>query len=305
LSFDPQGRFLFVAGNRDFACIVPLDGSPPRVLERFSNETLLEGTAVSPSGRRVATAFTYGGGPKTLRVWDLETGELSLFDLPGRSSSTTGNERGIEDLAFVDDVTLYTAGDGGVRRWNLETGSHEPVYTTKPGHFAGMAFAPGERTALVYEAPLDDVATMGRPLLLLDLTTGASRELPAFGQPAVYQSLAVSGTVGATGDREGIIRVGHVSGGEPHLLVGHEGPIAHLAISPDQRWIASRGEDQTLRLWPMPDLDEPPLHTLPHDELIAKLKSLTNFRVVQDPESAEGWKVELDPFPGWEKVPRW
>ncbi|GMR23124.1 MAG: hypothetical protein BMS9Abin37_1527 [Acidobacteriota bacterium] len=51
------------------------------------------------------------------------------------------------------------------------------------------------------------------------------------------------------------------------------------------------------------DWDEPPLHTLPHDALIAKLKSLTNLRVVRDPDSAEGWKLELDPFPGWEKVP--
>jgi len=51
-----------------------------------------------------------------------------------------------------------------------------------------------------------------------------------------------------------------------------------------------------------------PLHSAPRcphreDELIAKLKSLTNFRVVRDPDSAEGWKVELDTFPGWEKVP--
>jgi len=78
-----------------------------------------------------------------------------------------------------------------------------------------------------------------------------------------------------------------------------------VSISPDRRWIASTGDDNTLRLWPMPDLDKPPLHTLPHDELIAKLRSLTNIRVVRDPESAEGWAVTLDPFPGWKEVPEW
>jgi hypothetical protein len=55
----------------------------------------------------------------------------------------------------------------------------------------------------------------------------------------------------------------------------------------------------------MPDLDTPPLHTLPHDELIAKLKSLTNLRAVRDPESSTGWTIEVGPFPGWQEVPEW
>ena len=66
----------------------------------------------------------------------------------------------------------------------------------------------------------------------------------------------------------------------------------------------SRG-DSTIRLWPMPDLSKPPLHTLPHDELIAKLKTLTNLRVVRDERSSTGWQLEVGPFPGWETVPEW
>ena len=55
----------------------------------------------------------------------------------------------------------------------------------------------------------------------------------------------------------------------------------------------------------MPDLTKPPLHILPRAELIAKLKTLTNLRVVRDEGSSTGWKVEVGPFPGWEMVPRW
>jgi hypothetical protein len=55
----------------------------------------------------------------------------------------------------------------------------------------------------------------------------------------------------------------------------------------------------------MPDLARPPLHTLPHRDLIAKLKSLTNLHAVRDPASATGWKIELGPFPGWKDVPTW
>jgi hypothetical protein len=63
--------------------------------------------------------------------------------------------------------------------------------------------------------------------------------------------------------------------------------------------VATTGEDNTLRLWPMPDLSKPPLHTLPHDELLAKLRSLTNLRAVRDPSTATGW-ARGRPLPGLE-----
>ena len=92
---------------------------------------------------------------------------------------------------------------------------------------------------------------------------------------------------------------------EPHLLIGHPDAIRCLAVDPLGRWIASASFDGTVRLWPMPDLSKPPLHTLPHDELIAKLESLTNLRAVRDAESSTGWQLTHDPFPGWETVPTW
>ena len=53
----------------------------------------------------------------------------------------------------------------------------------------------------------------------------------------------------------------------------------------------------------MPDLSKPLLHALPREDLIAKLKTLTNLRVVRDEETPTGWKLEVCPFPGWETVP--
>jgi hypothetical protein len=55
----------------------------------------------------------------------------------------------------------------------------------------------------------------------------------------------------------------------------------------------------------MPDLATPPLHTVPHDELLARLRTLTNLRVVDDPAAATGYKLDLGPFPGWTDVPTW
>ena len=50
---------------------------------------------------------------------------------------------------------------------------------------------------------------------------GESRELPAFGECVGIRALDASGDVVVTGDVEGKLRVGRLTGGEPHLLVGH------------------------------------------------------------------------------------
>jgi len=114
----------------------------------------------------------------------------------------------------------------------------------------------------------------------------------------------VAGSVLAVRDEDAVY-VGRASDREAHLLLGHVGVGGWAAVSPDLKWVASTGEDNTLRLWPMPDLDKPPLQALPHDELVAKLKSLTNLRAVRDAKSATGWSIELGPFPGWRNIPAW
>ncbi len=292
---------------------MPLGGSAPRKLQGFSEDTLLDAVAVSPSGRLVATAFWYGGGEKTLRVWDLETGELRRFELPERGSDTTrdekgptGYERGVFALEFLDESTLYTAGYAGLR-WTFDTGSHEvvPGPSPSPGHGVRGAFSKGG-IALIREAGAGDT---DRVALVQNLAAGRAREVSQFGECRSWGFEAValdpSGTMAATGSKDGIVRVGRLSGGPTHVLVGHKGSVDFIAISPDLRWVATTGEDNTLRLWPMPDLSKPPLHTLPHDELLAKLHSLTILRVIRDPSSPNDWKVEIGPFPGWKNVPTW
>jgi hypothetical protein len=41
------------------------------------------------------------------------------------------------------------------------------------------------------------------------------------------------------------------------------------------------------------------------EELMAKLRALTNLQVVADPAAATGYKLEIGPFPGWKDVPTW
>jgi hypothetical protein len=76
-------------------------------------------------------------------------------------------------------------------------------------------------------------------------------------------------------------------------------------LASDVRRIVLSSFDGAIGMWPMPDLSKPPLHTLPHEELLANLHSLTKLRAVRDPESSTGWTIELGPFPGWVTVPTW
>jgi len=101
-----------------------------------------------------------------------------------------------------------------------------------------------------------------------------------------------------------VIRIGPSSGAVPHILYSDPRRILGLAFSPDGKWVASSG-GTTIRLWPMPDLSKPPVHTLPHDVLLAKLKNLTNLRAVSDPRAASGYRVAIGPFPGWKDNPTW
>jgi WD40 repeat protein len=319
LAFDPNGRFLFCVG--DTLWIAPLDGRPPVKLEGFTRVPGIYAAAVSPSGRLVAAGYWTGDNvDRTLRVWDLERGTTRAYDLPqppprrSKSASTPAGKNvrsdGFVTVAFADELTLYTGDYGGVRRWDLATGKNELVIGVEET-LVDAIIRPKQGLAVTCE----NAAEVPRGCAAVkthDLVRHTSRKLTASeieefgshmrGLRAV--DLAATGQILATGGPDGIIRIRRLSGGEPHLLVGHKGG-AFPAISPDLKWIASTGQDNTLRLWPMPDLDKPPLHTLPHAGLVAKLKSLTNLRAVRDAKTAGGWRIETGPFPGWKNMPTW
>jgi WD40 repeat protein len=297
--FDPEGRHVFVISAGVDAWVVPIDGRPAReVIPAVDNHQIEQG-AISPSGARVASGYFLGEGPFTLSVADLASGVTTTFDLPVPEGHSSGYPGGVNSLDFLDEQTLLTMGWGGLRRWDLTTGTQELLAENDGRRWMDLSRTTGIVVAWAIRA---DIAPS---LELIELATGSSRPLEGFGGDVAWADVDPSGSVLATGCADGTVRVGRLDGGEPHLLPGHIGNVTNVAVSPDLRWVASAGEDNTLRLWPMPDLTKPPLHTLPHDELLAKLRSLTNLRAVRDPASDTGWTIELAPFPGWRDVPTW
>ena len=192
-----------------------------------------------------------------------------------------------------------------LRVWHLASGTSRllrPCSKNPPNGFSLLA-SPDSRMVL----RLDPANQQGSipSLSVFDLASSAIREITSHGNRLWSFALNASGKILVTGGLDDVVRVGSINGKEPHLLFGHKGSVTSVAVSPHVHWIASGSEDGTIRLWPMPDLSKPPLHTLPHNALLAKLKSLTNLRAVRDPSSDTGWKLEIGSFPGWKDVPTW
>jgi WD40 repeat protein len=310
LTWDPTGKHLLEGTTGGEALLYPFRGGPPRPLPTGWEGGVSNGTcamAFDASGRRAA-ATPMDMNPsirdpklRALRVFDLETGEARTHSL---ASLTDASWIGFMAMRFAPDGRLLAAGQGGVRRLTLPSDPSGTLSseTLLAAGQAGLDLSADGRTLLVWSKP--EMSAPNAELRVLDLATGASRRITSHGRDLYYGAIDPSGRIIATGDTHGVVRVGPVTGEEPHLLLGHEGTVYGVAISPDGRWIASAGDD-VLHLWPMPDVTKPPLHTLPHAELIAKLEALTNLRVVRDPASSTGWKMDLGPFPGWQDVPTW
>jgi WD40 repeat protein len=231
-------------------------------------------------------------------VWDLESGEVRILD--------AADGLAVNRLVFTPDGDLWAwSGWSGsvLRRWHLAAGQPRIVEELD---LSNIGFTDFE---------LCDFATDSRRLLLRDegriwihdLDENESRELSSHSDPETggYCGFDPNIELVISSEFFGSVRVGPVTGEEPHLLTGHGTYVPSVAVSPDGQWIATGANDGTIRLWPMPDFSKPPLHSLPREELVAKLKTLTNFRAVRDPTSSLGWEIEFAPVRGWETVPDW
>ncbi len=314
LEVDPGGRFVVLVNCFEGeVLVVPLDGLPPtthRLRHPQGTELATTFASLDPTGRFLAAEVQSPGNvaASSIRVLDLATGEERTLDThatgEGRCEELGCNgERWVVPI-WLRDGTLLSDGAPGLLVWDLATGTSRllrPCQGDTPDVL--LVSSPDSRSVLRLDPA--DVEGAVSTLTVFDLETLETREITAHGNLVESFALDAAGVTLVTGDRNGVVRVGALAGGEPRLLYGHSGPVMSVAVSPDGRWIASGSEDGTIRRWPMPDLAQPPLHTLPHDELLATLRSLTNLRAVRDPAADSGWKVEVGPFPGWEPVPTW
>jgi WD40 repeat protein len=304
MALGPEGRSMLVTSCQPGPCraaLVPLDGGAPRNLPRASSASLWS-PALSRDARLAAAGSVLRPSGNLIELWDLQSGEVRTLDprVEGQECGTDPSMHSVAfEVEFTSDGRLLSAGLSGLRLWNLDDGTNallRPCATDRVSLLGGSL----EDRYLLAEA---DIAQKTSTLSFHDLRAGVSRELTSHGNAVCSVALDPKGEIAVTGSFDGVVRVGPVTDETPHLLYGHDLPVESVAVSPDGQWIASGGNDGTIRLWPMPT--GRPLHTLPYGELLARLRSFTNLRVVPDEGSETGYRVEAGPFPGWAVQPEW
>ena len=282
---DAAGTQLLGSSDQGTVFQVPLDGAPPR--EVALSEA--SGVRLSDVNGDRAAAIVPRQDEKLLRLWDLATGQPVDYEIDPE----------IWGVGFTDDGELLSLSPSSVGRWSSEAGAFEELLSLEePFDPFGSAVVSDDGRHLL----LGNQGDRGEAVLY-DLEAGTSVQLDSHGpgRCAVFRGELV--VTRPCGDKAGDMLVGSVGSGPVHLLPNTE-RLSGLTISPDGRWIAARTEvGGEIRLWPIPELSQPALHTLPLDRLLAKLRTQTNVRVVADPESETGWKLDHDPFPGWETTP--
>ncbi len=286
LAVSPDGSRMAVGQATGEIHILAADGKRIRTIRPFTRSPIA--LAFAPEGRVLA----YAGGERHpeeafIRVHDLDTDEVRDL-VPGHGVFIT-------HLAFTADDRLIESSLDSLGVWDLASGSRRelfqgPVWDGQPGP-EGDSVVFLEHTGIFSGVPRR-----------IDIDSGEERPLADWGTVGGLTVTRAGELIGAT--PEGTLQVGPLVAGPPHLLFGHQGFVMNSTTSGE--WIVTGGNpDQTVRIWPRPDVTETPFHLLPYEELLARLRALTNVRVVRDEESETGYGTEIGEFPGWEVVPEW
>lgn len=294
----PSGKQVIADTNRgsdDEPCLVSLENGDRTVLRRGSPETY-HGLSYSPDGKLAAGVgldVDVQAKDVAIEIWNLQTGV----------SETLQGSNGIPSFAvkFAPDGTLFT-GDisGNLYRWDLKNHSKK-VWRVGPGIVTGIAVTSDGRYIAVASATVREwfrVPQSTSVLVILDLQQNKIHPILSHGNRVYRVAFDPAGKVLVSGDVDGIVRVGPIDGTTPHMFFGEPGQIGDVAVDPQGKWIAAALLNQPIvQLWRMPQ--DAPLQALPHDQLLKKLLSFTNVRVVADKTSSTGYRIEVVPFHGF------
>ena len=186
---------------------------------------------VTPDGRRAVS----GGEDKTVRVWNLETGESRVL---------RGHTNGIEAVSMTPDGQMAVSGswDFAVRVWNLKTGE-STLLQGHEGRLTSVNVTPDGRRAVS--------GSKDKTVRVWNVETGESTVLQGHKNGVDAVSMTPDGRSAVSGSWAGdaTLRVWELITGESTLREEHTEAVRSVSVTPDGRRAVSGSLDKTLRVW--------------------------------------------------------
>jgi serine/threonine protein kinase len=194
--------------------------------------------AYSPDGQTLASG---GSDDKTIKLWDVKTGNL-LQTFTGHSSS-------VSSVAYSPDGQTLASGsqDDTIKLWDVKTGNLLQTLTRDSSGVNSVAYSPDGQT-------LASSGSMDKTIKLWDVKTGnLLQTLTSHSRRfATVDSVAYSpdGQTLASGSQDDTIKLWDVKTGNLlQTLTGHSSSVWSVAYSPDGQTLASGSDDKTIKLW--------------------------------------------------------
>lgn len=199
--------------------------------------------AISPDGK-----YSFSCGEMGPIMWDVATGkEIKRFDGPRPYTRCIAVSRDGRYLAGGGGVMERQQGDTSIRVWEIETGKE---IARLEGHdkegILCVAFSPDG--SQVISGGYD------KAICVWDIKTGKEvRRID--GHSAVVGSVAVSrdGRRILSCSGKNVYLWDAVTGKKLHQFTGHTLSVSEVDFSPDGRYAVSGSQDNTARLWRLPD----------------------------------------------------